>query len=641
MIFRKGRIPPRRSMVQQRNEEQDRQKSFTRRAIVLGGAQLLLTGVLVARLQYLQISQSKKYKLLADDNRINIRLLAPPRGRIVDRFGVPVAVNRQNYQVQLVSENVGDLDEALSRLGGIISIDDDDRKRIKRDVKRKRSFTPVTVRDNLTWNQVGNIEVNKPYLPGIDIVEGLTRDYPYSSSMSHVLGYVASVSEKELTGDPVLELPGFRIGKSGIEKILDEDLRGKAGNSQIEVNAFGRTIQELSRNEGQSGNEVVLTLDAGLQLYTHQRLMGERSAAAVILDVATGGVLSLASVPSYDPTPFNVGLSRDQWHELITNPLTPLTNKAISGVYAPGSTFKMIVGLAAMKEGIGAGTTSYCPGFMELGNHRFHCWKRWGHGKVDLNQALTQSCDVYFYDLARKVGIDKIADMARRLGLGDQTGIDLPNEVSGTIPTKAWKQAVIGERWQMGESLIAAIGQGFVLATPVQLAVMMARIASGQAVKPHLVRGQRGLEGDVLNVAAQPLDLGIPEEHLRVIRQAMDDVCNSPKGTAYNYRIEQEDWAMGGKTGTSQVRRITAAEREAGVIKNEDLPWRRRDHGLFVAFAPVDNPRYACAVVVQHGGGSKSAVPIARDLMLEAQRRDPAKAEALPLAARPQPADEG
>jgi|TARA_R110002072_G_scaffold11431_38_gene51768 penicillin-binding protein 2 len=618
-------------MVQQRNEEQDRQKSFTRRALVLGGAQLLLTGVLVARLQYLQISQAKKYKLLAEDNRINIRLLAPTRGRIVDRFGVPVAVNRQNYQVQLVPEKFGDLDRALDRLGSIVPIDENDRKRIKRDVKRKRSFTPVTVRDNLTWSQVGYIEINKPDLPGVDIVEGLTRDYPYSTSISHVLGYVAAVTERELTGEPVLELPGFRVGKSGVEKLLDKDLRGTAGSSQIEVNALGRTIQELSRDEGRPGNEVVLTMDAGLQLYTHQRLVGERSAAAVILDVATGGVLSLASVPSYDPGPFNVGLSREQWHALTSDPLTPLTNKAISGVYAPGSTFKMIVALAAMKEGIGPSTTAFCPGYLDLGDNRFHCWKRQGHGRTDMNKGIAESCDVYFYELALKVGIDKIAEMAYRLGLGSDTGIDLPNEVAGTIPTKAWKQAAIGERWQIGESLIAAIGQGFVLATPMQLAVMTARLASGRAVTPHVVRGQRAVEGDIVNGVAEAESLGLPPEHLKVIHNAMDDVTNSRKGTAYRYRIEQEDWTMGGKTGTSQVRRITPAERKAGVIKNEDLPWSRRDHGLFVAFAPVDNPRYACAVVVEHGGGSKAAAPIARDLLLEAQRRDPARAEALPL----------
>jgi penicillin-binding protein 2 len=467
--------------------------------------------------------------------------------------------------------------------------------------------------------------------------------------MTHVLGYVAAVSERELTGDPLLELPGFRIGKTGVERQFDRGLRGSAGTRQVEVNAVGRVIRELSREEGEPGRELVATIDAGLQNFVHQRLMGERSAAATVLDVRSGEVLALSSVPSYDPNPFNLGLSGAQWRSLVGNSLSPLTNKSVTGLYAPGSTFKMIVALAALEAGIGPDYRAFCPGVMKLGRSKFHCWKRGGHGHMDMQNGIKQSCDVYFYDISRKIGVDRIAAMARRLGLGATTGIELPGEVEGTIPTKDWKLATIGEKWQGGETLVAAIGQGFVLTTPLQLAVMTARLANGGfALRPRLVRGFRGdpesdaeahavAPGEADGAApASPFEsLGIPDAHLRIVREAMDMVVNDRRGTAHKARIEREDWAMAGKTGTSQVRRITAAERAMGIFKNEDLPWRRRDHALFVGYAPVRKPRYCCAVVVEHGGGgSKAAAPIARDILTETQRRDPSGPTARPLLAQ-------
>lgn len=619
------------------HEDHGRFKTFSRRALILGGGQVVLLGALVARMYDLQVLNSDRYTTLAEDNRISLRLLAPPRGRILDRFGVPLAVNEQNYRVVLVAEQARDVEATLDKLARIIEIPQVERERILREVRKKRAFVPVTVAENLSWKNVSRVEVNAPELAGISIDVGQTRDYPYAREMAHLLGYVGAVSEAELkeSSDPLLELPGFRTGKNGLEKKYDERLRGAAGTSQVEVNAVGRTIRELEREPGKPGGDLVLTLDAELQTFVQQRLSGEKSASAVVLDTVTGDVLGLGSVPSYDPNAFNLGMSSRDWRKLISDPLHPLTNKAIAGTYNPGSTFKMVVALAALESGISAGHDVFCPGHYELGNARFHCWRRAGHGWMDMIAGLKNSCDVYFYDIARRVGIERIAAMSRRLGLGDPVGIDLPGERGGTIPTKGWKLAEFGEPWQGGETLVSAIGQGFVLTTPLQLAVMTARLASGKAVTPRVSSRLVSEEGTGEVFAAPafpPLDL--PEHHLDVVRAGMDAVVNERGGTAYGKRIEKEGWEMAGKTGTAQVRRITMAERRQGVIKNEDLPWRRRDHALFVAFAPVERPRYCCSVVVEHGGGgSTTAAPIARDIMLKVQERDPSRRGGAPQVA--------
>lgn len=605
--------------------DNDRHKLFNRRTAMLAGGKAVLLSVLAGRLYYLQVVESERYRTLADENRINLRLLPPPRGRIVDRFGLPLADNQQNYRVLLIPEDTRDIDATLSTLSQIIPLSAGERRRILRDVKRNRSFVPVTVRENLTWRSAARIEVNTPDLPGIMIDVGQSRSYPYGSDLAHVLGYVAAVSPAEQKGDPLLELPGFRVGKAGLEKIHDLALRGKGGSSQVEVNAYGRVIRELQRREGEPGAEVELTIDMGLQRMVSQRI-GDESASAVVVDVHTGEVLAMASSPAYDPNAFNKGLSAAEWQGLINNPRAPLTNKAIAGRYAPGSTFKMAVLLAALEKGvISPEARIFCSGFMELGNARFHCWKKHGHGLVDANSAITQSCDVYFYEVARRTGIERIAAMARRLGFGQTLGVDLPGEGAGLVPTPKWKRGVYEAGWQKGETVITGIGQGYLLTTPLQLAVMTARLVNGGfAMTPKLTRdiSRRTAEnGDEASPTAFE-SLDIPTRHLDLVRSAMSDVMNSPYGTARRARIEKPEWAMGGKTGTVQVRRITKAEREQGVIKNKDLPWKERDHALFVGFAPVDKPRYAVSVVVEHGGsGSRAAAPIARDILEEAQRR--------------------
>lgn len=612
-----------------------RYKVFTRRALLFAGLQLGMLSALGGRLYYLQVVQGERYKMLAEENRINLRLLPPPRGRVLDRHGVPVALNRQNYRVVLVSEQTPDVERTLDALAKIVPIDADERKRIQRDIGRKRSFVPVTVREHLDWNQVATIAVNSPELAGVSIDVGDLRHYPYGPMLAHVIGYVAMVSEDELTGDPLLELPGFRIGKNGIEKTHDLELRGRAGNSYVEVNAHGRIIRELDREDGQPGSDVTLSIDLGLQQFVSDRL-GEESAAAVVMDVTNGEVLAIASTPSYDPNAFNQGLSRAQWQALVSNQRHPLINKAISGQYSPGSTFKLVVALAALESGVVTeGHRVWCPGHMTLGNRRFHCWKRGGHGHLTMVEAIEQSCDVYFYDLSLKVGIDRIAAMSHRLGLGSSLGLDLPGEHGGLIPDREWKMATRGKAWHKGETLNAGIGQGYVLATPIQLAVMTAQLVNGgRRIHPHLTIGV----GQTTEMGLDPgASLGLSPASLAVVRRGMEMVVNGRHGTAAGARIEEAGIEMGGKTGTTQVRRISKSERDSGVIKNEDKPWEERDHALFVGYAPVDAPRYAVAIVVEHGGsGSKAAAPIARDVLIETQRRDPSR-RAAPLAEAPEP----
>ncbi len=607
--------------------DSDRQKVFSRRVALLAGGKFALLSALVGRMYYLQVIESARYATLAEENRINLRLLAPPRGRIVDRFGVPMAVNQQNYRVVLISEAAHDVDETLQLLGTIIPIGDGEKRRILRDIRRRRGFVPVTVRENLNWEEVARIEVNMPDLPGVMIDVGQSRHYPHREDTAHVLGYVAAVSEAEIGGDPLLELPGFRIGKAGIEKVYDLALRGTGGSSQVEVNALGRVIREIRRREGQPGAEVTLTIDLELQKMVVRRLAGQ-SASVVVMDVHTGDVLAMASTPSFDPNAFNKGLSAEEWRGLVSNPMAPLTNKAIRGQYAPGSTFKIVVALAALEKGaITPETTFFCPGFLKLGDATFHCWKRGGHGTVDLAKGITESCDVYFYETARRTGIDHIAAMARRLGFGRRLGLDLPGEQPGLVPTRDWKLATMDMPWQKGETLIAGIGQGYLLATPLQLAVMTARLVNGGfAVTPHLTRDAVTLDGTTPRAKDRPASMGVAAAYLTLVRQATAAVVNSTKGTAYRARITEAGFEMGGKTGTIQVRRITKAERDAGLRKNEDRPWKDRDHAVFVGYAPVHAPRYAVAVLVEHGGGgSTTAAPIARDVLLEAQRRDAAR----------------
>ncbi len=609
-------------------KDNDRIKSFTRRAFIIGALQTSMLGVLGGRLAWLQVAQGSKYKTLADSNRINLKMIAPSRGKIVDRFETPLAVNDQNFRVLIIPEQTGDMEKALSALQKLVDISQRDIKRVIKQAARQAAFVPIEVKDNLNWEDVARIEVNLPDLPGLSIDEGEIRTYPYGEATAHLVGYVGAVSPSELTGDPVLSLPGFKIGKTGIEKSYDEGLRGTAGTAEVEVNVVGREVRELNRHPGDAGRKIKLTIDADLQIYTQQRLSEEKSASAVIMDVFTGAVYALSSSPSFDANLFTRGLSAEKWEEMLADPGLPLNNKAVGGQYPPGSTFKMVTALAALEEGkMTRNTTVFCPGHYDYGGDRFHCWKRGGHGTVDVYDALAESCDTFFYKIATEVGIDTLAEYAKKLGLGHKLGFELAEERPGLMPNKAWKMGHFGKSWQPGETIVASIGQGYILSTPLQLATMTARLVNGgYAVNPWVV----GYVGDRPGQDSSWPKIGFKQRNLDLIGEGMARVVGHPKGTAQAAQIPDPAFHMGGKTGTAQVMRITKESRNEGVL-NSDLPWKYRHHALFVGYAPVGSPRYACAVVVEHGGsGSATAAPIARDLLHKAQQRDPASTPLTP-----------
>ncbi|WP_102108218.1 penicillin-binding protein 2 [Oceaniglobus roseus] len=594
-------------------------RKITRRGLVLGGLQAGMLGVLGWRMRQMQVEQADEFRLLAEENRINMRLIAPARGLIFDRNGIPVAENTQNYRVVIVREDAGDVDTVIDRLRQLIYLDPDELERSLREMQRRSPFVPVTLTDQRSWEDIATVAVNAPALPGIFPDVGLTRHYPLGPDFSHIVGYVGPVSDYDLNriedNDPLLQIPKFQIGKTGVENKYERDLRGKAGSKRIEVNAAGRVMRELGRDNGVPGSDLQLTVDTNLQNFVEARLMLEESAAAVVMDPRSGDLLAIGSAPTFDPNKFVRGISSADYAELTENKYRPLANKSVQGAYPPGSTFKMMVALAALESGISSEETAYCPGFTKVGDRRFHCWKRGGHGYVNLEKSLQQSCDVYYYEMAQKIGVDKIAEVARRFGFGERFDIPMSAVTGGIMPDKQWKRERYGKDWLVGDSLNASIGQGFVLASPLQLAVMTARLASGNAIMPRLVKSIDGIETEI--VGASPL--GFNENHLRLVRKGMYAVANTRRGTGYSVRIDADGHKLAGKSGTSQVRNITAAERARGVTSNSDLPWERRDHALFVAFAPFENPTHAAAVVVEHGGGGSSvAGPLARDVLLYA-----------------------
>ncbi len=600
---------------------------LTRRAALLGGAQLLFMGGLAARMRYLQVDQADQFRLLAEENRINIRLIPPKRGEIFDRNGMQLAQNVPSYRIVIVREDAGDVEDVMKRLSALIDLTEEQQKSALAELKRSAPFLPVTIAENVSWDAVSAVSVNAPALPGVSPEVGSTRVYPRGSDFAHVVGRVGRVSQKDLDAledpDAVLRIPRFQIGKINVEAREEALLRGVAGTKQVEVNATGRVMRELSRREGQSGADLQLTLDAKLQNYVQARLAGE-SAAVVIIDCEKGDVLANASAPSYDPNLFIGGILSRDYDPLLNSRYRPLVNKTVQGAYPPGSTFKMMTAMAAIEEGIiGPDETVYCPGHLEVGGRRFHCWKRGGHGWVDLENSLKQSCDVYYYDLALKVGIEKISAMAQRFGLGVRHELPLSSVNSGLLPTKDWKLRQRGESWVIGDTVNASIGQGFMLASPLQLAVMTARIATGRDVTPRIVKSVNGIEEPVRGNG--PLDM--KDQNLRRMRKAMYAVVNDRRGTGYRSRIIADGMRMAGKTGTSQVR--------SAVVNNSEVPWEQRDHALFVSFAPYDSPRYACAVLVEHGGGgSTAAAPIARDAMLQALYDGEPPLDAYPTADR-------
>jgi penicillin-binding protein 2 len=569
-------------------------------------------------MHHLQVEKAESFRLIADENRINIRLIPNQRGEIYDRNGVKLAGNEASYKITMVAEDAGDINLILERLSKIIKLSPEDINRSKAELDRSAKFLPVTIVDRLDRDDIAKIAVNAPMLPGINPEIGFSRTYPLGEIFAHVVGYVGPVSSRDLElredPDPLLRIPRFQIGKVGIERELETTLRGKAGTKRVEVNALGRVMREIERKEGSKGANLKLTLDTNLQAYVRARL-GTESASVVVLDCKSGEILAICSSPAYDPNKFVRGISFNDYGILRDDNHRPLASKTVQDAYPPGSTFKMVTVLAALEAGIIDHREKIrCNGHVEVSSRKFHCWKRDGHGNVDLVKSLRESCDVYYYELAQRVGIEKIAEVARVLGLGKSFNIEMSAVTSGIVPDRLWKQNARSREWVVGDTVNSSIGQGYVLSSPLQLAVMMARIATGNEILPKLIKSINGFESD-----AVPGELSLNKNNLQLVRKALFEVTNDKRGTAYHSRVLDKKSKIIGKSGTSQVRNISTVERTLGVLENKDLPWDQRDHALFVNYAPYDNPKIAVSVVVEHGGsGSTVAAPIARDITLQA-----------------------
>ena len=633
---------------------------LNRRTLTLGGIKAALVLGLAGRLYYLQVQEGRQYTQLSDRNKYDFRILPPSRGRIYDEQGRLLAGNAEAYELSVTPAYGDDLEVTLRRLMSLIDLSEDEYEAILEDAKGKPSFLPVQIRADLSQREVARVVVRSPELPGVNFERVEKRIYPQGIISGHLTGYINKATADEVASGVITrELRNLNTGKSGIEKSFEPQLRGIPGRERILVNAVGRPIRTAVDEEPSSGRDIKLNINMDNQLFALESLKkgqnkplqlasprvqsaraendelnriladGQSSAfedskgrvvppetgAVVAMDIKTGAVKTLASSPTYDPNLFSGRLSSKDWNILVNNPRTPLLNRSLTGQYSPGSTFKMVVALAALEAGIINEKTSFhCSGHKPVGNQDFHCWLKDGHGHINVLQAIEQSCDVFFYEVGLKLGINRIAEMARRLGLGDETGILMPGEKKGLIPTKAWKEEEIGQFWTLGETVNASIGQGYVLATPLQLAVMTARIANGKkAIRPKLtsqeIHGQN-YEGDEFE------DLNISPSALRVVQKGMRRVMNGSKGTARRYDLTDKGIPIAGKTGTVQVRAISKAEREQGVVDNADRPWKFRDHALFVCYAPYKNPRYAVSVVVEHGGsGSSAAAPIAKQVV--------------------------
>lgn len=579
---------------------------FTRRALLVGAGMGAVGVTLAGRMAYLSVWEGKKYAAAAEGNRVSLRLIPPRRGWIVDRSGKPLALNAPDYRLELLPDQVNDLDATLAAVAKVVPLTPDDLARIRADLIRQPKYMPVEIAHGLDWPTFARINVDLPDLTGVAPVPGYARVYPGADAFAHLLGYVGTPTADQFARDhdPLLIFPGFKLGKDGIERRADAALRGVAGARRVEVTARGRVIRDLDTRPDVPGKTLRLTIDRDLQAYAARRLT-DNSASVVVMDVATGDVLCMVSMPAYDPNVFSTRVTARLWAELQADDHHPLINKSAQGLYPPGSTFKTMTALAILGAGIPATQATVCTGTYHLGNAQWHCHSKRGHGRVDLHRGLPQSCDVYFYTFGRAVGIDAIAATARQFGLGQKFDLPLPGQSAGIVPDTAWKEARYRKPWGVGDTLNSSIGQGYIIANPLQLAVMAARLASGNAVEPRLY-------ADAPRVAPPPLD--IAPDHLAIVRQGMSDVVNGA-GTARVARLAVDGVQMAGKTGSAQVHAISKADRRAGRTNTKYQPYKFRDHGLFVAFAPADAPRYAVSVVVEHGEHGAAAAVIARDVM--------------------------
>ncbi len=596
--------------------------SFSRRALFVGGAQGVVALALAGRMGWLAVIENQRFQLLSESNRVNLTKIPPRRGWIIDRYGHAIANNRTDFRVDIIPDRLPkeEKERVFKLLQQILSLPPEQMARIETDLKRAAGFQPVQVAENLDWNRFAAVQVRLPELPGVAPTQGYSRSYPAGPAVAHLTGYVgvASAEQYKETKDALLITPGFKIGKDGLEKALEKTLQGEAGAKRIEVTAHGKLVRDLATKSDVPGHNVRLTIDAGLQEYAARRL-GTNSGSAVVIDVTNGDLLAFVSMPAYDPNSFSDGISHLEWKMLSDNDHVPLMNKALQGLYPPGSTVKPMNGLALLHAGVSSSDRVVCSGALKVGSGIFHCHKRGGHGALDLKHAIMYSCDIYFYEMVRRLGYDNVAPIARMMGLGQKFDLPFPSQRYGTVPDSAWKLKKYKEAWTVPDSLNASIGQGYVLANPIQLAVMASRIASGRSLKPRII-----MSGNPAPAAPLALD----PQHLAYVRDAMYGVVNEG-GTGGRARLNIPGASMGAKTGTAQVRRITMAERAGGVRSNASLPFKMRDHALFVCFAPVENPKYAAGIVLEHGGHTVTNLDtpgIGRDIITYLLDRDKAMA---------------
>ncbi|HEX4874889.1 MAG: penicillin-binding protein 2 [Sphingorhabdus sp.] len=583
--------------------------TFSRRALFIGGVQAVVGGVVATRMAYIAVAENEKYKLASESNRINLTLIPPRRGWFIDRIGKPIATNRADFRVDIIPDRLQNREETLGTLTKLLDLKQEDVERIEKELKEAQGFQPVQVAAGLDYESFARVSVRLPDLPGVSPRQGFSRYYPSGAAVGHLLGYVGTVSAEEyrLDKNPLLITPGFKVGKQGLEKTLEMRLRGKPGAKRTEVTARGKIVRELSSRSDTPGKPVQLTIDIDLHNYAARRL-GVESGSVVVIDCLTGDILALVSMPCFDPNSFSEGIGRLEWKMLNSDDRIPMLNKSLQGLYPPGSTLKPMAGLAFLKHGIDPDEKVVCGGGYRLGNRVFKCLGR--HGPMDMRSAIMKSCNTYFYAMANRVGYDAIAPIARQLGLGQEFPLPFQSQRYGTVPDSGWKMKKYNQEWSRSDSLNAVIGQGYVIASPFQLAVMASRIASGRMLEPEILLKNR----------KPGAHLPFPDEHLQVVRDGMDLVVNGA-GTAVRSRLEIPGITMGGKTGTAQVRAIKGGQRGQGGAR------RFRDHGLFVCFAPVAQPRYAAAVVIEHGmGGARAAAPVAKDVLTFLYDREKAMA---------------
>ena len=598
---------------------ENKSRLITRRMFILSSLKIAVFIGIICRLFYLQISENIKWRSLSDKNRLREWKMPPQRGIIEDYFGEKIAKNSQVFQLHMIPEDVPNLEELFFRLSKIIDFNERQKSNLIKRLKKRKPWEPIIISDNLSWSEFSRLNLFLHETPGIKPVVSIARKYIEDGSFSHIIGYVSAVSVKDLENSALLRkinIPGLKTGKNGLEKSLNEDMIGKPGLQRFEVNAYGKRIKELKFVEGTAGKNYRTTLDIDVQQFTSE-LLKDKSGSICVMDIYTGDIIAMVSSPTFDANKFVHGIDTKDWQDLINDDKKPLINKSIAGLYPPGSTIKPLVALSALENDvISPNTMTECKGVIELYGHTYHCWKEKGHGFLRLREGIKQSCDIYFYEVARRLGVDRLAETANKFGLGNKVLDILDEERTGLVPSTKWKLKNIGRGWLLGETLLAGIGQGYFQVTPIQLCLMTAQLANGgYKIKPKIIYNEQALQSTTDASREQFGQLYRNQENVKFVLDAQFGATNEPMGTSYRSRHVKPEYIFAGKTGTSQIRSITEEERELK-IKQKDLPYKRRDHALFTAFAPYKNPRYAFSVVIEHGGaGSSAAAPLAKKVI--------------------------